>query len=116
MNLFGRRQAPDALTANTLAKLESRVLALESAVRTLEAEQINMHDQVRKWMRRAVAAQKAAEQREAVEIPEIPAATPLRTARPWGARARIAARLSRPAPVPDVTLEDEGEGTNGVHP
>jgi hypothetical protein len=37
-----------------------RVKRLESELRILEGEQLKMHDQVRAWMRRAVAAERRA--------------------------------------------------------
>jgi len=52
--LFGRGEV-------TSADVVARVRALESGLRLLETEQQTMHDQVRKWMRRAVAAERRAE-------------------------------------------------------
>lgn len=72
VNLFGRGQAKDD---ERLAALERRAAALESALRTLENEQVRMHDQVHKWMRRAVAAERNQERREVGAAPA-PAATP----------------------------------------
>lgn len=58
-----------------MAALEARCRALESALRILENEQLKIHDQVHKWMRRAVAAERNQERREVGAAPA-PAATP----------------------------------------
>lgn len=72
MKLFGRGKGDDD---ERYAALERRVHALESAHRTLENEQLKMHDQVHKWMRRAVAAERNQERR-AEPAQSMPAATP----------------------------------------
>jgi len=52
---FGNRKVQGVPGVEALL---ARQAELESAVRLLETEQINLHDQVRKWMRRSVAAER----------------------------------------------------------
>lgn len=85
-------------------------------MRALETEQATLHDQVRKWMRRAIAAERAAERNQEPDPkgPETPATPAPVVARPlWGARARRIGRIARPDPVEE--LVNQG-ATNGVHP
>lgn len=102
-----------------LADLQARVASAESRVRTCEAEQARMHDEVRKWMRRAEAAERRAEQREpnqeqlSLERPPGNAVTPAPVVVPpgrklWGARARIAARRAKAALGVPVTSAANG--------
>lgn len=49
--LFGRGEV-------TPGEVVDRIARLESGLRLLETEQTTMHDQVRRWMRRAVAAER----------------------------------------------------------
>ena len=151
MPLFGPRKVEDDGARAALAELRVELTELraeltraESVVRQIEAEVIGMHDQVRRWMRRAVAAERAAErnqeptgighdgQPEATPAPRTSAA-PLSRVTLRGARARIAARrqleaqtamlrrLSEGAPSPiqapevDVETSPPTEATNGVH-
>ena len=92
MKLFGSREVkglPD------LVDHELRIGKLESLLRQLETEQLTLHDQVRKWMRRAVAAERNQERSTlgAAPAPATPPAPPSRSTRGmWGARARIAMR------------------------
>lgn len=111
---FGQRQVSTPPVEERLSRLEAELARLQSALRQLETEQVTMHEQVRRWMRRAVAAERAAERNQerpsVVEPPE--AATPVPPPRRmWGARERIAARRLRSAPTPT-----NGEDPDGVHP
>ena len=116
MGLFSRRktETPDP----EIARLRDRVHELETKFRLLESEQIDVHDRVRKWMRRAVAAERNQE-RATAGIAGHPRETPATRAPLWGARARIEAR--RAARRNDgVALqepeEQSEEENNGVHP
>ncbi len=109
MALFGRGkvEAPD--TAERLSRLEAEVSRLASALRLLEVEQGTVHDQVRKWMRRAVAAERAAERNQEPDGAE-PPAPPVMPRVITGVRARRMARLARRDPMADAN-----GGTDGVH-
>jgi chromosome segregation ATPase len=88
--LFGKRK-PDADAR--LEALENRARQLESQLRTLENEQIRMHDQVHKWMRRAVAAERNQERGRSLPAPvHVTPAPPRRPASMHGAAARSYAR------------------------
>jgi hypothetical protein len=67
-----------------------RVARCEQALRALELEQLQTHDQVRKWMRRGVAAERNQERAEPATAPVNPA-TPGRSLTPV-ARRRLAWR------------------------
>lgn len=96
----------------SLEALHSELTKLQSAVRTLETEQVTLHDQVRKWMRRAVASEARAARSSqgstpppALPITSIPKPTSLR-----GARGRIYVRqleemAARAASVPAALPE-----------
>lgn len=101
MNLFRRRQAePEPTLLAMIADLQAQVTGCLSQVRALESEQITLHDQVRKWMRRAVAAERAvARNQEPDGAPALPVAAPPARRRLWGARARMALRPPVPANV-----------------
>ena len=86
-----------------------RMSALESAFRTLEQEQIAMHDQVRKWMRRAVAAERAAGRNQEPEAGGRPA-----TPGPQQGMTSARARALRQGRAWGGRLEPEDNG-NGVH-
>lgn len=113
MNLFGKRQ-DDPAVALRVTSLEAEVSKLASVVRQLEGEQALMHDQVRKWMRRAVAAERnqARAATDDSEEPMTPGTLPARRYA-WGARGRRLTRAMRPAPEPEPA---ENGGANGVHP
>ena len=77
-----------------LDHLEAEVKRLGSELRQYQTEQVTMHDQVRKWMRRAVAAERAVDVERGESIERVGAGdAPARPAsRLWGARSRVAAR------------------------
>lgn len=104
--MFWSRQSQPA-SEDRLSKLEAELHKTQSMVRQLEAEQITLHDQTRKWMRRAVAADKNAERNQEpgarIEaLPVTPAPRP-----EWGARGRMALRR---IPAPVDTVSENGEG------
>lgn len=99
MKLFCRCQADHA---QVLAETDARLARMESRIRQLEGEAESLHGDVRRWMRRAVAAERVTEREE---TPAAAAPTPQLT----GVRARRMARLLRSDPLRDT------EGTNGVH-
>lgn len=113
MWLFGQSKvvAPDVL--HRLAQLELELGKTQSELRQVEGEQALMHDQVRKWMRRAIAAERTALRVSGSEgnpgprgaSPEVPGASRGGSLRGWGARGRIAQREQ---------LEEGAD--NGVHP
>lgn len=102
MGLFGNRQAVDTTARAEIAALRDELTRTQSFIRQLEQEQVGLHDQVRRWMRRAVAAERAAERNQeqrphvnghvaaVTPAPASPAAGSRLTLR--GARARIAMR------------------------
>jgi len=105
VGLFGRREVTLPGTPERISALEAEVSKLASALRQLETEQATMHDHVRRWMRRAVAAERRVEARnqeldlgqpgaQATPVAATPA--PRRTTM-WGARRRIAERAARQA-------------------
>jgi len=61
--MFGRGKDKRDALASQVGQLQAEVERLVSHVRTLETEQELMHAQVRKWMRRAVAAEGHQERR-----------------------------------------------------
>jgi hypothetical protein len=91
-----KRQAVAPELEARLAHLELELVKVQSEARQREAEQINLHDQVRKWMRRGQATERNQEGRETAAHPVAPAA-PTPTRGLTGARARIAARRARQA-------------------
>lgn len=108
MGWFRRSGVTQQQLDDMRARLEARLSDQDSVIRSLEAEQATMHVQVRKWMRRAVAA----EAREQIApAGSVPAA---RRSGLWGARARR--RLGLPD-RPDMELEivEPVERANGVH-
>lgn len=111
VKLFGRGkvESESSLGAQVL-DLGTRIAALESEVRMLRAELALTSDLVAKRMRRAVAAERAAErnQERAPDEGSAPAVTPARRLNMWGARARIAARRGAPRPVPAVQSNGSG--------
>ena len=98
-------------TQQRLAHLELEVAKVSSALRQLEAEQLTVHDQVRKWMRRASAGERNQE-RAGIAAPVTPAPHPILT----GARLRIAMRRQRAALRQAEQPASAEEGTDGVHP
>lgn len=96
VGLFGKRQTP-AIDANAFAALSVRVGELESSVRRLEGELVDLHERYVKARRVASADARnqeraAAAAHEQLELAESrPAATPEHG---WGARARRAARFN----------------------
>lgn len=125
MGLFGPRKAERPDLEQRVVALEQETRRLASAIRLLEGEQITLHDQARRWMRRGVAAERAAEtaaERARGGLPHppgVPTVTPPAPSRLTmrGARARILARRlaeqAALATVPDTAAPEE---TNGVHP
>lgn len=112
MKLFGLgKDGRLALAEQAVAKLQADMAVLGSLVRTLEAEQVNLHAQVRKWMRRAVASER---NQERAVSPDGSVVTPAPAPRAlWGARGR----MGRPAPAaPEPLVFREEESENGVHP
>lgn len=111
---FGKREVTgDA----RLAQLENELVKLGSAVRQLQLEQEHMHDQVRRWMRRAVAAERRAESGPA-ERAGAPGAvsggTPVRMT-PARLRAMSQGRIwGGHVETARTTLEDAPGSTNGV--
>lgn len=111
---FWKRQDRGSVAALALRveQLERELTATQSAHRTLETEQIAMHDQVKKWMRRGLASERNQE-REAVRetpAPSTDASRPL-----TGARARIAARRGYlPAELAGPIRSSNVEESNGV--
>lgn len=143
MGLFGRGQATPPDVRLRVDAIERELSKVASQVRQLEVEQMTLHDQVRKWMRRAVAAERRVE--ESAPAPAEHGAS--RTAQPApvdpllmfnaglrGARGRIARRklaaLARARAeaggmhtldeLPtEADVAEAGRvhgGTNGVHP
>lgn len=96
MNLFGTRKVTDAEARAELAELRAELQRQASIVRQIESEQALMHDQVRKWMRRAVAAERRTAPNQELEL-QPAEATPAPSPRTWGARARIMARRGKRA-------------------
>lgn len=97
MFLFGRRKAaPDPLVSRSIDEVEKRVAKLEHELRILQTEQTVLHDQVRKWMRRAVAAERVVQASESQDEEQAPAPAPAAPpgAPRWGARGRRAARVA----------------------
>jgi TolA-binding protein len=90
VGLFGKRQASPAVDAMRVATLETELRNLQSEFRQLQGEQTLMHDQVRKWMRRAVAAER--NQERAGAAPAAPPASALPPEAFRGARGRRLAR------------------------
>ena len=112
--MFGRRKVQGE---PSVADLLKRLGELESAFRQLETEQIGLHQQVRTWMRRAVAAERRAEQlNQGAGATVQPARTPGQPAAissPARARAALQGRIwGQSAPVPPTETE---EVPNGVH-
>jgi chromosome segregation ATPase len=124
--LFGPRQFADSQARDELTRLRDELTRVESVVRQVEQEVIDMHSQVRRWMRRAVAAERAVERNQepstnghGSQPVEVTPAQPT-PARPFsritlrGARQRIAMRqrlereqaflrqVSEGAPSPDT--------------
>lgn len=64
MPLFGSRQAVDEAAREEVARLRDEITRVQSVVRQIEAEVVGMHDQVRRWMRRAVAAERVVERNQ----------------------------------------------------
>lgn len=99
MGLF--RHGKVTQDSNELDAIRAEVARLASALRTLETEQTLMHQQVRTWMRRAVAAERRAEggaQQEPAEVrtaPDHVEEPPPPRMTMWGARRRIAERRGR---------------------
>jgi len=112
--LFGKRKAGDDEIRHVVRQLGERLGEVESELRTYQTEQVAMHDQVRKWMRRAVAAERAAAVRESGGAS--PSQLPRSRAALFGARARIMARRAERAARPDPVEEEPEVSTNGVHP
>lgn len=90
----GKAAAPavDALTRR-VEQLHAELTKTQEALRSLELEQIDVHDRVKKWMRRAVVAERNQE-RAAGPAAETRVTPALRSG--FGARARWG--LNRPLP------------------
>lgn len=87
--MFWSRKCECAGLRAEVERLRGELVRVETELRAFQTEQVTMHDQVRKWMRRAGAEQRNQERDEARAAPD--PATPVVSA-PWGARARRAAR------------------------
>lgn len=111
MKLFGRGEVTQKQLADELARVDARLSAQDAVIRALEAEQLTLHQQVRKWMRRAVAAEGRAQVTGAAPVAQL-ATPPLRGARlrRWMAQQQHAV-VSTTEPV--VVAEEE---PNGLHP
>jgi len=106
-----------------VTRLRDELERVQSVVRQIETEVVGMHDQVRRWMRRAVAAERAVvrNQEPAVSLPHVnghatPAPrTPSTISRLSlrGARARIAARRRLEADA--EVLREVSEGAPSTH-
>ncbi len=112
MLLFGRRQVTDV--GEQVRDLLHRVETLERSLRELDLEQVTLHDHVRKWMRRAVAAERRLDAAAEPGVPPAQTALPLPAEPPhrlWGPRAR---RLARARELHNGSAEaagsTEGEG------
>lgn len=125
MNLFRPRQVEDAEARQEVARLRGELELVQSAMRQLETEVIGMHDQVRRWMRRAVAAERAVARNQETATngnghepaPETPAAPPpaaLSRLTLRGARNRIAARRRLESEA--AYLRQVSEGAPAVSP
>jgi hypothetical protein len=102
--LFGPRKVIDPEAREELVRLRDELVRVESVVRQFETEVSGMHDQVRRWMRRAVAAERAVERNQEPHangngpVPSVTPASPAPAAAPYsrlamrGARARMAMR------------------------
>jgi hypothetical protein len=106
MKLFGRREITSIELKDEVAACRAEVSRLASVVRQLEGEMALQHEQVRKWMRRAVAAENRAVERDEAP-PAPPALVPPAQQTLWGPRARRLARMSRPDPAEEMV--------NGLH-
>ncbi len=106
VKLFGNGHAVSREEFDALA---SQVLKYQSELRTYQTEQVTMHEEVRKWMRRALAAESRMDARQTARVAngESPAVSSPRNM--WGARARRLARIARP----DPRTEEGADG--GVH-
>lgn len=96
-----------------LADVLQRLTVLERIVREYETELISMGEQMRKWMRRSVAAERAAGRNQEPGAHGTPV-TPGPSARMTSARLR-AMQQGRPWGGPG-TQEINGGEDNGVHP
>ena len=107
MGLFRPREVADPVARSRLSDVEADLARMASAIRQLEVEQATMHDQVRKWMRRAVAAERHVTHEGAGTPP--PAVAPV-----TGVRARRALRRWQESQVTVTTAEDDPGSTNGA--
>jgi hypothetical protein len=100
LSLFRRGQVTQRQLDELAQRLEADLARQSSVIRQLETEQATLHDQVRKWMRRAVAAESRVDGAPQAAAPIVAAPPPGRL---WGARARRLARIA------------QEEATNGIH-
>ena len=111
MGIFGKREVRGE---PTVGEMLARVEQCESHMRQLETEQLTLHDQVRKWMRRAIAAERTVE-RAAGKAPA--GAAPTQQALPWsqltGVRARRLANRAA-AGYPGPPPADNGERVDAL--
>lgn len=91
MNWFGKRQRPP-VDANAFAALTERVGELESAIRRLEAEIVDMHARYVKARRVASADLRNQEREERAQQVERGTGEPETPVAGWGARGRRLAR------------------------
>lgn len=94
MALFQRKLPPES---EAVAALRTELSQLAERVRQMEREAESVHADVRKWMRRAVEAERRAEgsrnqEPEGSAEPVAVTPVPAPAARLWGARGRRAAR------------------------
>jgi len=110
VGLFSKRQAPQAAPpelAERIAHLEAEVLKVQSELRQLEGEQILLHDQCRKWMRRQVAEGRNQERAAGAVTDGVTPSPPMLNRVMTGARARILARRAAAARVSEPVTEAE---------
>lgn len=72
MKLFGFGKDTPKNVEDELARFDGELRKVQSLMRTLEAEQATMHAEVKKWMRRAVAAETRAGRNQGEGEPSTP--------------------------------------------
>jgi len=119
VNLLARLFGPRHVTP---PEVLSRLEAVESRLRLYQTEQVQMHDDVRRWMRRAVAAERRLIDRQSGDH-QVADATPTPAPGLRGSirRIRDAQRLTRlqrsdPLDDPERVEVPDAEVVNGVHP
>jgi chromosome segregation ATPase len=116
--MFGRRQEVSRADLNALreevAQLRSELHKAQSEIRAYQTEQVTMHSQVQKWMRRAVAAERVVDRNQDPTAEATAASgTPGSPQVLWGAAGRMLEDLhNRRARVTGAVTGEP----NGVHP